>query len=181
MRQKSCKTKLYWESYIATKWIAIVIVEISRSQIWRSKIFRKFAKQLQSIKIFCEIQNCLKRVNAHAIVAFVAQLIIITYVTKLSWRKLYYELRENQRCKNNRNSIDAHWVVLRWNFNKLNFVNLLRDLRSQNRNAKRCRVSQLIAKFIELNLYKRSKHYNSMRNDRIWIILASLNFVQFII
>ena len=47
--------------------------------------------------------------------------------------------------------------------------------------AKRCRTFQLIAKFIELNLYKRSKHQNSMRNDRISIIFVSLNFAQLVI
>ena len=36
-------------------------------------------------------------------------------------------------------------------------------------------------KFIKLNLYKHLKHHNSMRNDRILIIFATLNFAQFII
>ena len=119
----------------------------------------------------------LENFKTHAIIAFVTQLIIITYVTKFQSRKLYFELSEIQRCKNYSNSIVEHWVILRWNFNKFNFVNL----RSQNKDAKRCRASRLIAKFIELNSYKRSKHHNSIRNDRIWIIFALLNFAQFII
>ena len=114
---------------------------------------------------------------AHTIVAFFAQLIIITYVIKFQWRKLYYELSEIQRCKSYWNSIVAHWVVLRWTLNKLNFVNL----RSQDKDAKRCRASQLIAKFIELISYKHSKHHNSIRYDRISIFFASLNFAQFIV
>ena len=72
------------------------------------------------------IINSTKITKSHVVVALFAQLIIITYVIKFQWHKLYYELRETQRCKNYWNSIVASWVVLRWNFNKLNFVNLLR-------------------------------------------------------
>ena len=67
--------------------------------------------------------------------------------------------------------------MLRWSFNRLNFV----DLRPQGRDAERCRAPQLAAKSIELGSYKRSKHHSSMCNDRIWIILASLDSAQFIV
>ena len=140
---------------------------------------------MSSISWICcserDTQHCFASLKieycAHTIVASFVQLIIITYAIKFQWRKLYYELSEIQRCKNYWNSIVAHWAVLRWTLNKLNFVNL----RSQGRGAKRCRAPQLIAKFIELTSYKRSKHHSSMRNGRISIILASLDSAQFIV
>ena len=39
------------------------------------------------------------------------------------------------------------------------------DIALAKQNAKKCRAFQLSAKFIELNLYKRSKYHNLMRND----------------
>ena len=47
--------------------------------------------------------------------------------------------------------------------------------------AERCRASQPAAKTAELSACKASNHHSFMRNDRIWIILASLDFVQFIV
>ena len=193
--QKSSKTKLKSWNYIVAKWIAIVIVEILKSQTWRSKIFRKFEKQFQSIKIFDEIQNCLKRVNTYAIVAFVVQLIIITYVIKLYERKWCYELSEIQRYKNNWNSIVAHWVMLRWSFNKFNFVNLLRrvemlDIVSQSFYFARAilmqllhllfnwQLSHMLQSFNDVNYIMNWENFNVAKIIRIRSLRIELCFVE---
>ena len=64
--------------------------------------------------------------KTHAVTAPAAQLITITYATMLQWCKLYYELSGIQRCKNYFYPALAHWAVLRWSFNRPNFVDLLR-------------------------------------------------------
>ena len=152
-----------WAKFNDAKIIQIraLRIEMCLIAILTNSIFWTCCDELRCSTSFRTFSFC--ACNVYAIIAFIVQLIIITYVTKFQSRKLYYELNEIQRCKNYSNSIIEHWVMLRWSFNRLNFVNL----RSQNKDAKRCRAFQLIAKFIELNLYKRSKHHSSMRCSEI--------------
>ena len=93
---------------------------------------------------------------------------------KLQWRKLYYELRGFQRCKNNWNSIVAHEAMLR-------YTSKPAILRPQNRGAERCRAPQVTAKIAELSACKASNSHSSMRIDRISVIFASLNSFHFVL